>query len=189
MESHVLFTMAVGLPQGKHFGELREESLGMRTQKQKGFTLIELLIVVGIILVIAAIAVPNLMRARTAGNEASAVGSLRAINTASQAYLSFYPSVGFPPALTNMTDPGTNNAATSTSAGLLDTTVISGNKSGYALTYTAGTAVNGIIPSYTTTANPNTLQQGNRYFCSDNTAVLRYVAGGACTPGTSPVLQ
>ena len=64
-------------------------------RKQKGFSLIELLIVVAIILIIAAIAIPNLLRARMAANEASAVASIRTINTAEVTYNSTYPTVGF----------------------------------------------------------------------------------------------
>ena len=66
-----------------------------KMRKQKGFSLIELLIVVAIILIIAAIAIPNLMRSRIAANEASAVGSVRTINTAEVTYSSAYPDIGF----------------------------------------------------------------------------------------------
>ena len=71
-------------------------------RKQKGFSLIELLIVVAIILIIAAIAIPNLLRARIAANESSAVASIRTINTAMISYNSSYPTVGFAAALTNL---------------------------------------------------------------------------------------
>src|SRR5258708_19496511 len=75
-------------------------SLGMGKQrpmrKQEGFSLIELLIVVAIILIIAAIAIPNLMRARMAANDSSAAASVRSIDTAEIAYFSSYPTPRFP---------------------------------------------------------------------------------------------
>src|SRR5665213_2377101 len=101
--------------------------------KQKGFSLIELLIVVAIILIIAAIAIPNLLRAKIAANEASAVGSLRTINTASVAYSTTYGT--YPTALSNL---GPSTSPTSTTADLIDSVLVTGTKSGYSFSFTPG---------------------------------------------------
>src|SRR5271170_4040169 len=96
----------------------------------KGFSLIELLVVVAIILIIAAIAIPNLLQARVAANEASAVASLRTITVAQVTYNDNYPTVGFAPALTNL--GGTNcSAPDQNGACLIDSLLASGTKNGY----------------------------------------------------------
>src|SRR5579872_7096555 len=108
------------------------------TKSSKGFSLIELLIVVAIILIIAAIAIPNLLRSRIAANQASAVGSCRTLNTAEITYSSTY-NQGFSYSLGYLEPPTTAGAnPTSTAAGLIDSVLGSGSKSGYSFTYSPG---------------------------------------------------
>jgi type IV pilus assembly protein PilA len=140
-------------------------------RKQKGFSLIELLIVVAIILIIAAIAIPNLLRARIAANESSAVASVRTLNTAQISYNSAYPTVGFSSSLANL--GGTSCAPpSSTGACLIDTQLQSGTKSGYSF---AMSGVTGTPAStYQVIATPLAPNQtGTRYFCSFADAVVR----------------
>src|SRR5579872_5144025 len=133
-----------------------KETTVMRHSKPKGFSLIELLIVVAIILIIAAIAIPNLLRARMAANESSAVASIRTINTGQVTYNSSYPTVGYATALTNLggVAPCTPVAAT---ACLIDSVLAAGTKSGYKFAATAA----GGPPStqYYATATPVTPNQ------------------------------
>jgi type IV pilus assembly protein PilA len=157
-------------------------------KNEKGFSLIELLIVVAIILIIAAIAIPNLLRSRIAAAEASAVGSVRTMNTAAVSYSSTYGN-GFPPTLAAMgtaTPPGAN--ASCNEAQLVDNVVTSGTKQGYTLAYTMGNA-NAVAPagcaaaggsSYFITAVPQTVgQTGQRSFCTDQSGVIRFDPTGA----------
>jgi type IV pilus assembly protein PilA len=156
-------------------------------RKQKGFSLIELLIVVAIILIIAAIAIPNLLRARIAANESSAVASIRTLNTAQISYNSAYPTVGFAGTMAAM--GGTSCAPPSSSgACLIDTQLQSGSKSGYsfALSGVSGTPAS-TYQFIATPLAPN--QTGTRYFCSFADAVVRASSAtiGTCDTGTNPL--
>ncbi len=153
-----------------------------KLRRQKGFSLIELLIVVAIILIIAAIAIPNLLRARIAANEASAVASIRTVNTAMISYNSSYPTVGFAANLAALAGTCTGTTVpTSSSACLIDSTLAAGTKSGYKFVATSS----GGTPTgtYYTYANPVTANStGVRSFCSIQDAVVR-VTGTSSTSG------
>jgi type II secretory pathway pseudopilin PulG len=106
-----------------------------RRREQAGFSILELLIVVGIIIIVAAIVIPNLVRARAAANEASAVGSLRAIDAAQIGYLQVYPDLGtYACQLSYLGPPLGSGPVNSTAADLIDMNLASGNKSGYDFT-------------------------------------------------------
>jgi prepilin-type N-terminal cleavage/methylation domain-containing protein len=166
---------------------ISEES-GLQMKKQKGFSLIELLIVVAIILIIAAIAIPNLLRSRIAANEASAVGSVRTINTAETTYNSTYPTAGYTGTIGNLAGTGCT-APTSTNACLIDTTLAGATtaataKSGYVFALAAVSSV-----GYTLNASP--AQQGSsgiKGFYSDATAVIRSNVSGTAS-AADPAIQ
>jgi type IV pilus assembly protein PilA len=152
--------------------------------KQKGFSLIELLIVVAIILIIAAIAIPNLLRSKMAANEASAVGSVRTLNTACVSYSTTYG--GYPAALSNL---GPATSATSATADLVDSVLATGTKSGYLFTYaTLSTDANGNVLSYKITADPVTRgTTGQRGFFSDQSGVIRADSTTTATVASTPI--
>jgi len=146
-------------------------------RKQRGFSLIELLVVVAIILIIAAIAIPNLLRAREAANEAAAASAVRTINTAQVTYLSSYPDTGYAANLTQLGGPDPCTPS-STSACLIDSVLTAGNKSGYNFATTG--AGGPPATQYYVTAVPATLNQtGTMSFCSFEDAVVRVDPTGA----------
>ena len=142
----------------------------------KGFSLLELLIVVAIILIIATIAIPSLLRSRQAANESAAVGTLRTINTAQVTYLS--SSGG---AYGEIPDLVT--------AGLLDTRFSAGTISGYVYSVETGAG------NYTAWATPNATNSGRYGYFSVPDGVVRYQTATStmCAPcfpvgmGGSPV--
>jgi type IV pilus assembly protein PilA len=164
--------------QDRHF-------FGRAMQEQRGFSLIELLIVVAIILIIAAIAIPNLMRARMSANDSSAAASVRMINSAEYAYNGTYPQIGYPLLLSTLggAAPCTPGVA---SACLLDNYLATnggGNgKSGYSFNATgsasAGSASN---DQYFATGAPLGTMLGSRSYCSVEDAVIRTQPAGTTT--------
>jgi type IV pilus assembly protein PilA len=162
-----------------------------RRATERGFSLIELLIVVAIILIIAAIAIPNLLRSRIAANQSSAVANLRTITTASVAYSVTYAN-GYPPTLATL--GGTGATASCNSAILVDQVIASApyQKSGYQFAYSGqqGNVTNS--PStcgspgfngYLATAVPVSAGvTGNLSFCSSEPGIIHYDPLGS-TPG------
>jgi type IV pilus assembly protein PilA len=143
--------------------------------RTKGFSLIELLIVVAIILVIAAIAIPSFLRSRISANESAAVAAVRTVNTAQITYNSTYPTVGFAASLTALagTCTGTTQIPTSAAACLIDSQLATGIRGAYSFTLSNVTGTP--ATNYNIVAAP-VLQNysGVRYFCSYADAVVRF---------------
>jgi type IV pilus assembly protein PilA len=156
-------------------------------KNKNGFSLIELLLVVAVILIISAIAVPNFLRSRERANEASAVASIRVINTASVTYSMTYPDMGYPALITNL--GGVNPCvASSAQACLIDDLLAQGARGGYTFVW----AGDGLTPSvsYTLTGTPEVVgSSGQRMFCTDQTGVIRYDPSGAGCNGSSLSLE
>jgi type IV pilus assembly protein PilA len=157
-----------------------------RNRLSAGFSLIELLIVVAVILVVAAIAIPNYLNSKMRANEASAVQSLRNISTAQVVYSTTY-GVGFPTTMVqlsgNMVTTDQNNA------GLIDETLAGGLKSGYLFTYVPLTSDSqGHVLTYSLNADPQVAGgSGQKHFYTDQTCVIRMNLTTAAGPTDLPL--
>jgi type IV pilus assembly protein PilA len=161
---------------------------GKVSSRKAGFSLIELLIVVAVILIICAIAIPTLLRSRMAANEAAATSALRVVSSMNVRYLLTYQQ-GFSQDLKTLGPPPSGQQPSPTAADLIDSVLASGIKNGYSFVYTpldpGGT---GSPTGYTVQANPvSPGQTGNRYFYIDQTNAVHVNLSGPADR-TSPTL-
>jgi type IV pilus assembly protein PilA len=159
-------------------------------RKQEGISLIELVIVGAIILIIPAIAIPNLLRARIAANEVSAVNSIRTLNDAQIMFQATYFDVGYASTIAQLGPSASSGCTTpsSTNACLVDWSLAQAStaataKSGYYFEVTPAT-LNGIVLGYTLNGMPASANQtGVHGFCSNEDAVIRSIAVGSAMSG------
>ena len=152
--------------------------------REKGFSLIELLVVIAIIMVIVAMAIPNVLGTRMTANETSAVGSLSTLNSACVTYLTIYGS--YPPTLAAM---GPGGASNSNSADLVDSILASGVKSGYNFRYAPGEKDGaGHVNVYSISAQPSSPgTTGRRSFYTDQSGSIRSNTGGPADVSSTPI--
>lgn len=156
-------------------------------RRQRGFSLIELLIVVTIILIISAIAIPSLTHSRMQANETAAVGALKALTESAVMYSNSYG--GFPRSISNLGPSGGGPNSSSVAADLIDSTLASGVKSGYKFTFTIVAAdPAGNVVSYAITAVPVTPgTSGQKAFYTDQGGVIRVSPSGTADSSSPPI--
>ena len=156
-------------------------------RRQKGFSLIELLIVVTIILIISAIAIPNLMRSKMSANEAAAIGALKTLTESAVMYSNSYG--GFPHSIANLGPSGGGPGTSSTAADLIDSGLATGVKSGYRFTFSVtGSDTAGNVVSYAVTAVPVTPgSTGQRSFYTDQSGTIRVSPSGTADSSSPPI--
>lgn len=168
------------------YSRLSNRSQSERAKAEQGFSLVELLIVVTIILIIAAIAIPNYITSKLRANESGAIQNLRTITTANVVYSTTY-QIGYSPDLTTL--GGDSTAPTQTAAGLIDSILASGSKSGYNYSYSVvSSGSDSQVTGYAIYAAPQIAgTTGTRYFYTDETAVIRYNATAQAGPTDPPI--
>ncbi len=163
---------------------------GARRRKKQGFSLIELLIVVAILITLAALAIPNFMRARIQANESAVAAAMRSITTAIVSYELAYQA-GYPNNLIDLGPPPVGTPASAAAADLIDRALAMGTRSGYNFTYAAIDANgDGRNDSYTVHADPSSPGvTGVKHFFVNQTNVIRYNASAVAGPADRPIPQ
>jgi len=153
-------------------------------KRQRGFSAVQLVVAIAILVVLAAIAIPNLLHSNLSENESAAAASLRNLNGACEDYARLYG--GYPKRLSNLGHGVPANAA---SADLIDAELAGGSKNGYVFSYTAGASgVSGNVLSYSITADPlNPGSSGRRRFFTDQSGVVRANMVGAAGASSTPI--
>ncbi len=163
----------------------------MRQLRQAGFTLMELLIVMSVILILMAVAIPNYMNMRSQANETAAMEELRTLNSAEIQYQTDYPANGFSCSLSQLGGDPKSGAPSPQAAQLIPSDLASGYKSGYLFAITNCTKVNvnnkDVYTSFEVTAVPQAVgKTGHRGFCMDQTGEVKADPAGG-TNCTQPI--